>query len=383
MHKPKLYSRNSNGSVQVWWVEIVKNTFRQHYGKVDGKIVTKEWTYAEVKNSGKSNETTPEEQAVIEVDALYEKQKKKNYFENIDDIDSGFLEPQLAKPCKDYIDDVDWKSGQIVDHKLNGIACIVTKKNGKVRAFSRKNEEFFAIPHIIKALEPFFNKNPNAYLQGELFNPEYVTQLNKIAELVAVTRKEKDITPEILKESEKMVQYHIYDGYGFGPSTVDSNGECRRLELVEAFNYYPSPIFIINFMWCDSFDKMKKFADKYIAKGGEGVIIRNPKAPYQHKRTKDLLKYKKSESEEFEVISFEEGTADWAGCAKAVWCKLPNGKKEKQFKSNIRGTQVELREVLKNQKKYIGKMITVDFQEYSPYGCPLIPYTSLLVRDYE
>lgn len=381
MNYPKLYSRNSNGSVQVWWVELVDNAYRQHYGRNDGKIVTKGWSYGEVKNAGKSNETSPNEQAKLEVEALYEKQKKKNYFEDIKEIDSGFLEPQLAKPCKDYIDDVKWEDNQIVDHKLNGIACIVVKKGGKVRAFSRKNEEFFAIPHILEALEPFFKENPDAYLQGELFNPEYVTQLNKIAELVAVTRKEKDITPELLEDSKKMVQYHIYDGYGFNKVSIDFAGNLRRLELVEAFNYYKSPyIYTITFAWCDSFDKMKKFADRYIAKGGEGVIIRNPKAPYQHKRTKDLLKYKKSESEEFEVIGFEEGEADWAGCAKAAWCKLPNGGK---FKTNLRGSQAELKAVLRNQEKYIGQMITVDFQEYSPYNVPLIPYTDLLIRNYE
>ncbi len=181
-----------------------------------------------------------------------------------------------------------------------------------------------------------------------------------------------------------MVQYHIYDGYGFDLLTVESIGECRRLELFEAFHHYNSPyIFTITFTWCDTFEKMKKFAEKYIAKGGEGVIIRNPKASYQHKRTKDLLKYKKSESEEFEVLYFEEGDADWAGCAKAVWCKLPDGLKDDKFKSNLRGTQEELREVLKHPEKYIGQMIIVDFQEYSPFNTPLIPFTSLLVRDYE
>ncbi|MGM1231311.1 hypothetical protein, partial [Escherichia coli] len=69
--------------------------------------------------------------------------------------------------------------------------------------------------------------------------------------------------------------------------------------------------------------------------------------------------------------------------AKAVWCELPNGVKDKKFKSNIRGSQAELKAVLENQDKYIGEMITVDFQEYSPYGVPLIPYTDLLIRNYE
>ena len=42
-----------------------------------------------------------------------------------------------------------------------------------------------------------------------------------------------------------------------------------------------------------------------------------------------------------------------------------------------------LREVLENKEKYIGEVITVDFQEYSEYGVPLIPYTNLIIRNYE
>ena len=96
-----------------------------------------------------------------------------------------------------------------------------------------------------------------------------------------------------------------------------------------------------------------------------------------------LLKFKKSESDEFKVIGFEEGEADWAGAAKAVWCELPNGLKDNKFKSNLRGSLGELKEVWNNQSKYIGQMITVDYQELSPFNTPLIPYSSLLIRTYE
>jgi ATP-dependent DNA ligase len=380
MNHLKLYSRNTNGSVQVWWIEQNEDSYRQHYGRLDGKIVTKGWSFAEVKNEGKVNQTTPVQQAGLEIAALYEKQKKKNYFENIENIDSGFLEPQLAKPCKDYIDDVRWENGQIVDYKLNGVCCLITKKG----AFSRRNEEFFAIPHIKAELEEVFVEFPNAFFHGELFNPEYVTQLNKIAELVAVTRKEKDLTPELLAESERMVRLYLYDGYGFARIERTDNNLERRTHLEsfiksKKFKY----IKCVDWKRVYSFDEMQSYFAEYVSKGGEGVIIRNPNAEYVHKRTKDLLKFKKSESDEFKVLYFEEGSADWAGAAKAVWCELPNGLKDKKFKSNLRGSLEELKRVWNNQEEYIGKFITVDYQELSPYQTPLIPYSSLLIRNYE
>lgn len=375
-----LYSRDSKDSIRVWKIELDGDKYRQHYGLLDGKIVETGWTYPKVKNVGKTNETNPEEQAKKEVAALIKKQLKLNYFEKLEDVDKGFLGPQLAKPCKDYIDDVDWASGQIVDHKLNGICCVITKKG----AFSRKNEQFFAIPHILEELKDVFELFPDAYFHGELFNPKHVTELNKIAELVAVTRKEKDITEDLLKKSRDIIEHWIYDGYGFLGLEQADTGLDRRTHLESfvksrKFNY----IKCVNWTRVYSREQMEEYAKDYISAGGEGVIIRDPKAPYVHKRTKALLKFKKSESAEFKVISIEEGEANWAGCAKFAWCELPNGKKDNKFKTNIKGSQDYLRGVFRNRESYVGKVIIVEFQEYSPYNTPLIPYTDLLVRDYE
>lgn len=374
----KLYTRNTNGSVNVWWATIEGNSYTTSYGKLDGKIQTKKPIYASPKNVGKANETSAERQAEIEVEALYVKQLKSNYFENIEDVDKGFLEPQLAKPGKKYIDKVKWEDGQIVDHKLNGFACIITKDG----AFTRTNERYHSIPHILKELAPFFENNPTAYLQGELYNAAHVNELNRIAELIAVTRQPKDITPELLTESESVVQYHLYDGYNFAGITADTLGKERREALMWWLNR-------CNFKYClpvvwiyvHSKAQMTAFVENYIAQGGEGGIVRNPLAKYQHKRTKDLLKVKKTEDAEFKVIEVCEGEGDWVGCAKFVWCELPNGLKDDKFKSNIDGSQEHLREVFNNREKYVGRLITVRYQELSPYRTPLTPYTNMVIRE--
>jgi len=375
---PKLYSRTTTGAIQVWWAESEANCYRTCYGQQDGKMVETAWTECFGKNKGKANETEDDEQMLREVHALYKKQLKSNYFYTVEDVDRGFQPPQLAKPNKEYIDKVDWSKGIIVDHKLNGFCCIITKAG----AFTRTNEQYHSIPHITKELEPFFEKYPNAYLHGELFNPLNVTLLNRLAKLVAVTRKEADITPELLAESEKIVQYHIYDGYGWDNVTQDTIGRDRRKGLLELmirskFTY----CFPITFTVVHARKEMEEFCKAYMATGGEGGIIRNPDAPYVHKRTKDLLKYKKGDSAEFKILYLEQGTGNWAGYAKAAWCELPDGKRDKRFKTNIKGGRVLQKEMWENQNDYPGKWITVDFQEYSEYGVPQIPYTDLVVRD--
>lgn len=379
---PILYKRTSSGSINQWQVILQGETYFIREGLVSGKLTETLPTRVESKNAGKKNETNLVQQAEKECKALLKKKLKSNYFEDIKDIDTGFLQPQLAKPCKDFIEDVVWEDGQIVDNKLNGFACIVRMDNGKPAAFTRTNEVYHSIPHILKDLEEFFEKNPDAYLQGELYNEKYVTQLNKISELIAVTRKEKDITNELLAESEKIVQLHLYDGYGFNGVTIDTLGLERRIGLMGLINKSDFKyIHKIKYKVCWTFGEMETFALNYIETGGEGAIIRNPKEPYEHKRTKNLLKFKKQEDAEFKTLRFEEGNGNWTGASKAVWCELPNGVRDKEFKSNVDGTLENAKYLWQNRENLVGKWITVRFQEYSPYGVPLIGYTNMVVRD--
>lgn len=373
-----LYTRNTNGTINLWYCEQNDNEYTTTYGQLEGKSQTSLPIFCEIKNKGKVNESDPVKQCETEILALYKKKLKQNHFYDINDIDKGFLEPQLAKPNKEFIDDVDWSAGQIVDDKLNGFACIVIAKDAR----SRKNEQYHSIPHILRDLEPFFAANPTAYIQGELYNPKYINQLNRIAELIAVTRKPKDITPELLIESEKIVELHLYDGYGFNGLTQQSKGKERREELLKVFQKFNFKyVFPIKFDVCYSMEEMVIAADKYIkGEKGEGKIIRDPNAPYFHKRTRALLKWKKSESAEFKVISVESGSGNWEGCAKFVWCELPNGTRDKKFKANIKGEREHLRELYKNRDYFPGKYITVELQEYSEYNVPQLPYTDMVIR---
>lgn len=376
-----LYARGANDSVLQWQIEVQGANYRSTSGQVGGALVTAAWTTAVGKNEGKANETSGEQQAQTEAQAKFDKKKKQNYFENRADIDSGFLEPQLAKPNKEYIDDVVWSDGPLIDDKLNGFACIITRHG----AFTRANEQYHSIPHILEDYAEFFRDNPDGYVQGELFNNRYVQELNKIAELIAVTRQPKDIDAALLAESRRIVEFHWYDGYGFNGSKRETPLFMRRNSVDGMISYYGfKHVKPVIYTRCYSFGAMKERAEKYIATGGEGVIIKNPHAPYQHKRTKDLLKWKKSEDAEFRIVSdenpFKEGKGNSKGCAEAVWCELPKGIKAKRFKANVEGPKDRLRDFFNHPEKFRGKWITVRFQEYSPYNVPLIPYTDMLQR---
>ncbi|WP_225393788.1 hypothetical protein, partial [Escherichia coli] len=61
----KLYGKDSKGKLKQWTVYTDGAVVTVAHGRVGGKITEKSYT-AEAKNIGRSNETTPEEQAELE-----------------------------------------------------------------------------------------------------------------------------------------------------------------------------------------------------------------------------------------------------------------------------------------------------------------------------
>ena len=74
-----LYKTNKNGSIQQWSIEVSGPTFTCIYGQVGGKLQSQQ-TICKSVNIGKSNETTPEQQAQLESAALIAKKSKSGYF---------------------------------------------------------------------------------------------------------------------------------------------------------------------------------------------------------------------------------------------------------------------------------------------------------------
>ena len=79
-----LYSKDSKGELRVWSIYTEGAEVVVKHGKLGGKVQEKRYT-AEAKNQGKANETTPEQQAILEAEAKYVKQLKSGYFADKDE----------------------------------------------------------------------------------------------------------------------------------------------------------------------------------------------------------------------------------------------------------------------------------------------------------
>jgi DNA ligase-1 len=197
-----LYKRATTGKIVEWSIEVDGNKFRTTTGFTDGKKTTSAWTECAGKNTGKKNETTPEQQALVEATAIHCIRIKQGSFENINDIDNPtFFEPMKARKLEDRIG--KFKFPVFSQPKYDGVRCIVNARG----MWTREGKELLSAIHIYDDLIPFFEKDPDLILDGELYCGKLANDFNKIISLV---RKKKP-TAEDLAESKDFIQYHVYD----------------------------------------------------------------------------------------------------------------------------------------------------------------------------
>ena len=128
--------------------------------------------------------------------------------------------------------------------------------------------------------------------------------------------------------------------------------------------------------------------DAFVAVGHEGIMIREPNSLYTYfDRTTDLLKYKDFIDEEFPIVDTyceEQNINDESRDLICFWCGTPEGNK---FKVQPKGTHIMRAEWWKDKEAFIGKQLTVRYQEMSgtkggATNVPVFP-KGICVRDYE
>ena len=82
--------------------------------------------------------------------------------------------------------------------------------------------------------------------------------------------------------------------------------------------------------------------------------------------------------DEFEIVDYKEGLGQEAGTV--IWvCRTKNNN---DFCSPPNGYTRTAKEMFENGKNYIGKLLTVRFQEWSKDKIPRFP-VGVQIRDYE
>lgn len=372
----KLFKPRNDGKVQFWEVEVDEGRYRTRHGIEGGKVTTANWTICQPKNVGKANETTAEEQAEREAKALHTQKLEKGYTESMEEASKGeklIFTPMLAKNYKDREKHLNFDSQTYcVQPKLDGIRCVVNKDG----MFSRNGKTFTSCPHIFDKLKPVFDKYPDFIFDGELYADKFKNDFNKICKLA----KRTNLKPEDLEATKENLQYWLYDCCTEDASMGFSSRFGLLKQIILAFNLIEddSPIKLTETKTIKDKQEVDTYFDQFISEGYEGLMFRDSQSAYEQKRSNGLLKKKEFQTDEYEIISVEEGVGNRAGTAGYMW--LTNGKDK--FKSNIKGNFEWLSELLKNKDVVVGRMATVRYANLTPDGIPRFGFV-IGIRDYE
>ena len=362
-----LFKRNANGSINQWLIIADEDGYWTEYGQVGGVITKSDKVYVTEKNVGRSNATTIAEQAVKEAQSIYDKKiKSDNFTPDIDKIDElVFQPPMLAQSYKGEFND----SIKFIQPKLDGIRCNISLVNGDIQAISRTNHPFFSVEHIKEVLKPILGNHPTLHFDGELYNHSLHDDFNKIVSLV---KKEK-IKLEQKIEIESLVRYNIYDLWDDdNPNLAFSERNEIIKELCEGLDY----IDIVDTYEVTNEQDVENYFTQFTDDKYEGAILRLD-APYEHKRSKNLLKYKKFDDDEFVILDICEGKIK--GHAEYAVVQLPNGN---TCKATFSMTDDECVSMLNNKNDIIGKLGSVKYFGYTNDGKLRFPIFKA-VRNYE
>lgn len=366
---PTLFSLNSDGSIQQWTISVAQNSIIKEYGKVNGKMQLTEDIIKKGKNIGKTNETTPETQALSEAQSQWEKKLKSGYCKTETEakqgkIDEEFvvggIDPMLAHKFRDH-------EGKIIypafsQPKLDGHRCACLVNNGKATLWSRTRKPITSVPHIIKAMEATF-PNQSIVCDGELYNHAYKNSFEEITSFV------RSQTP---KDGCEVVQFHIYD------LIDDSLTFKERTERIQKIKFAGNKIVKVETRLVNNVEELMDYFAIDRANGYEGSMCRNSSSLYKHGRSYDLQKIKEMDDAEFEIIGVKEGRGRMSSRAIFI-CKTSGGN---EFSCKLEGNLENLKDLFINSKNIIGKKLNVRFQGLTNTGIPRFPIGTY-IRDYE
>lgn len=353
-----LYKRTSTGATQEWTIFSEDGSFWTVSGQIDGKKVTSAKTSCAGKNVGRKNATTPNEQALKEAQARWQKKCDEGYVENVSALDGAWacrVDPMLAKNYSDYKDELEFPV--YCQPKLDGLRCIVTRYG----AYSRKWKPFSTLQHIRSALQPIFDKYPMVQaFDGEMYSHALNDNFEEIVSIV----KQPKATVEDIEKCKQMVQYHIYD-YVPSNDLADLIFKTRDLDLSVMIPKDSEYLKLVKTKMIWNKGELDEEYQWYVADGYEGQMIRAD-APYQQKRTKYLLKRKDFVDEEFLIVGYKEGKGNREGC---ITLRLST-KDGKEFDSVPVGGVEYLQRLWQNREQLLGLYATVKYQNLSTDGIP-------------
>lgn len=221
------------------------------------------------------------------------------------------------------------KGKKLIDIKLDGVRCltVINAEEKTVRQYSRNGQPLENFGHITQALEARIDEFDRSWvLDGEMMSADFQTLMTQL-------KRKKDV-----QASDSVL--NLFDiiplsEFRAGKSTM---GQRRRTALLKSFK----PVFdkvnalsvlqsntLISVIEPEEVDldtpvgqmQFEEINRKALAAGFEGIMLKDPNAPYECKRSTSWLKVKPFITVDLAIVAAEEGTGKNAGRLGAIVCE--------------------------------------------------------------
>lgn len=256
----------------------------------------------------------------------------------------------------------DLLSGKkIIDVKMDGVRCLtVCRPDGSVQQFSRNGKEFLNFGEIKDQLSKHFCPSLTEawVLDGEVMSASFQDLMKQ-----ARRKTNVDASDAILNVFDTLPLADFMKG-------VYNKGQLNRRNVLQSMlsgletlcpNVHVLGFEVVDFTTSAGKDKFNAINRQAIDGGYEGIMVKDPNAPYRCKRSKDWLKIKPFIDVTLQVVGMEEGKAGtkYVGMCGALICEgVDEGV---QIKVSVGGglTDAQRQAFWLNKKSVIGRIVEI------------------------
>jgi DNA ligase-1 len=263
---------------------------------------------------------------------------------------------QLANKYFDKPQYVEGKTFALTT-KIDGGRIIALKENGQVSFYTRAGQKYEGLVDLESEMLRLMPDNTcldgeiTLLVRGNLSSKEAYKETMKI-----VRTKDKE------KHGIKMLVFDCMTADEFKNQNCTNDYTVRRADAELLFNqgdFQYFELLPILYRGSDT-SEITRTLEEEVSNGEEGIMINICDAPYEFKRTNGLLKVKKMQTMDLEIIGFEEGEGRLAGKLGAVLVRYKNDNVVKVgsgFSDDLRVT------IWANQSDYLGNICEVQYFE--------------------
>ena len=269
------------------------------------------------------------------------------------------FECQLAQDSTNH--DQKMTGNKLISVKLDGVrALAIIQPNRDVRIFSRNGKELLNFPSIVKTLQDTIicQNEESIVLDGEIMSKSFQDLMKQIY------RKENVETQDAI--------FYVFDwlplsDFQKGRCVIPQTDRLKRLEkLLSTMQQNVSDTNVklldyveLNLNTKEGNTQFKSLNQQAIENHYEGLMIKDPQAPYECKRTTSWLKLKPYIEVTLTVIEVEEGTGKNIGKLGALLCKGTEDGKNIIVSVGGGFTDEERTSFWKNKEALIGHLVEV------------------------